>query len=251
MRLVLTGITLVLLTGPVWAQPGRDVELTSKRVPTSAPPGQHSPYHAVSALPYDLSAPLQSLPPPLRSELGNPPPNGTGGVIGQPDYNAQILEDGRIVFDSRLLDTGVSSSSTVGPRLFGVFDLTDMLAPQDPYISAKLALLHRTFAQRVAMREEHNVRVMDRALAALPAYLQEIWQHQAWDPATKRHILFALWDECAEGGDELLASGGSAARLQIEEFIQAQLPAGTANAYSKHELRAFNRARTSLATFAP
>lgn len=256
MRLLLAPVLLVffVMNPSAHAQPGHQVSgVETGPAPAAAPPGQHSPYHAVPPLPYSLHAPLQSLPPPAAgsTETSSTRPYGAGAVIQQPGYEARILEDGRLVVDNRFLATGISSDPQVGPRVFGVFDLTDMLAPQDPYLSDKLELLHQTFARRVAMREAYDERVMAGALLALPEYLQKIWSQEGWAPATRRHILFALWDDCAESGGATLVAGGRRARLQIEEFIRAVLPPGSEHAFRPHEIAAFNRKRTSLARFAP
>ncbi len=251
MRTILAPALLLALLLPATAhsQPGA-LDLSMRSEASSRAPGAQSPYHAIPPLPGTLDAPFQSLPPPIGRDVVSPEPIGSN-TIARPGYDAHILEDGRLLLDERYLHTGASSDPSVGPRVFGVFDLTDMFSPEDPYLGDKLELLHQTFAQRVALREADNGRVMDRALAALPGYLQGVWQHEDWDLATRRHILFALWDECAEEGNPLLVAGGRQARRQIEDFIAAVLPPGSADGYLDDEITAFNQTRSSLAKFAP
>jgi hypothetical protein len=232
--------------------------LVAQPAPTIAhsggPPGTYSAseYHAVPPLPYRLVSPMQSLPPPQALGAEKPLPPIAGRVIERPGYDALIHDDGRLLMDTRFLRTGLGSDPggrSSGP--WATFDLTDLLSPQDPYRGDKLSLLHETFAQRAHLREKHNELVMDRALAALPRYLDEIWHNENWDLATRRHVLFALWDECIEQGSELEQQGGAAARRQIEDYIRAVLPPGSRGAFRDEEITAFNQTRTSLATFAP
>jgi hypothetical protein len=182
-----------------------------------------------------------------------PLPPGAGHVIVRPGYEALMHDDGRLIFDSSFLRSGFNNDPTTGPRFSGSFDITNLFKGSnfDPYISDKLELLHDTFAQRVELREAHDDLVMDRALAALPEYLDAVWNEPGWDAATKRRILFALWDECAEEGDEFTRGGGEEARQAIASFIRRALPAGSPEGYSSSELSALNQVRTSRVLFAP
>ncbi len=185
-----------------------------------------------------------------------PLPATAGSVLQGPGYEAQILNDGRLVFDDRFLQTGLTNDPTTGPRYGGSFDVGDILTRLftdspglDPYLGDKLDLLHATFAQRVELRREYNNLSMDRAIAALPAYLSAVWNEPSWDMPTKRRILFALWDECAEDGDDSLVAGGTAARESITSFIGQYVPEGSADAYTDDEIASFNKIRTSTVAF--
>lgn len=221
-------------------------------------PGTHAPQHAVPPLPYTLGSPMPSLPPPQAMGSEEPLPPIAGAVLQRPGYDAHILEDGRLVFDERFLRSGLSNDPVNGPRAMATFDIGDSLTKLftddpglDPYLSDKLELLHETFAKRVELRREHNELEMDRALAALPQYLSAVWNEPTWDMATKRRILFALWDECAEDGDELLVDAGNDARQTITSFIMQWMPEDSAEGYTSAELSRFNKIRTSRVAFAP
>lgn len=225
---------------------------------TPAGPRTYPAQHAVPPLPYTLRSPLPSLPPP--GELGSeePLPTTAGQFIQRPGYDALIHDDGRLIFDARFLRSGLNNDPVNGPRFGGSFDLGDILtnlfgsgAGLGPYANDKLELLHETFAQRAHLREEHNELTMDRAFNALPDYLSAVWDEPSWDMPTKRRILFALWDECAEEGNELTRMGGEAARQSIAAFIQRKLPADSAAGYSRAELSALNQIRSSRVAFAP
>jgi hypothetical protein len=101
------------------------------------------------------------------------------------------------------------------------------------------------------MKRHHDELLMDRALSNLPTYLDSIWSEESWDARTRRRILFALWDECAEGGSASLRAGGARARRIIEGFIRSRLPTGSPQGYTEAELIAFNHGRTSMQEFAP
>jgi hypothetical protein len=64
-------------------------------------------------------------------------------------------------------------------------------------------------------------------------------------------VLFALWDEAAEDGNEFLRAGGAEARRLIEEFIAYRLPPGSREGFRAHELVRLNRIRHSRQSFAP
>jgi hypothetical protein len=209
-------------------------------------------------MPYTLGSPMPSLPPPQAMGSEEPLPPTAGSLIQRPGYDAHILEDGRLVFDDRFLRTGLSNDPTTGPRMGASFDFGDMITRLftdnpglDPYLNDKLELLHETFAQRVELRRASNKLTMDRALAALPDYLSEVWNEPSWDLPTKRRILFALWDECAEDGNAHTVDGGQAARQSIITFIGQTLPEGSAEGYTDDELSGFNQIRTSRVAFAP
>ncbi|HLU67530.1 MAG TPA: hypothetical protein VKZ63_14710 [Kofleriaceae bacterium] len=224
-------------------------------------PGQTPPlgtasseYHAVPPLPRVYPSPMPSAPPPARvsGEIGDP--GGWAYQVGGRGWSASIGEDGRIHFDDESLGAGAGASPLYGLLAWLQFDTTDAImraARQDPYLAAKLAAMDETRPQRMELRARHDRLVMDRALAHLPAYLAAVWREAAWSPAERRRILFALWDEAAEDGNELLRAGGAEARCIIERFIAQELPPGSRHAFAPAELAALNRIRSSRQPFAP
>ncbi len=241
LALLLFPVALLLTSTSAGAQPST----TKPGAPQSYPHNL-----AVPALPLATYSPMPSLPPPQAGEAPAKSNFASGSVLSRPGFRAEILEDGKLVFDSRYLSTGVSNDPTLGPRFRGSFDLTDLFGRDDPYLQEKIELLEETFELRAKQRESHNERVGERALAALPAYLRAVWNHEQWDSTTRRQLLFALWDECAEGGANN-APDGAQARYLIEEFIAQHLPRGGPEGFSREEIRTLNAARTSTLEFAP
>ena len=238
----------------VWSQ----LALAQPGLNSPGGPSSHAPQHAVPPMPYSMQSPMPSLPPPLAMSAEEPLPPAAGSIIQRPGYDAHILDDGRLVINERFLRTGLRNDPTTGPRLGATFDVGDTLIHLftdnpglDPYLSDKLDLLHETFAQRVELRRKYNEQTMDRALDALPQYLSAVWDAPGWDLPTKRRILFALWDECAEDGSALVVDGGHAARETITAFIGQRLPEGSQQGYTDEELSGFNQIRTSRLAFAP
>lgn len=221
-------------------------------------PANHAPQHAVAPLPFQLTTPMPSLPPPASIGGEKPLDRSAGHLIKRPGYDALIHDDGRLIFNDRFLRTHSSLDPAVGARATLTFDLGDIVtrlladdAVGDPYFSDKLALLDETFAQRIELREQHNDLIMDRALSDLPQYLTAIWQEESFPLKTRRRLLFALWDECAEGGNEYTRKGGKAARKIIDTFIRLNLPANSPDAFTADELDALNLIRNSVVDFAP
>ncbi len=220
--------------------------------PSTVTPGAPDSYPANLALPPLPGAthsPMTSLPPPQSKEAETPNSSGFGSSLQRPGYEAFIRLDGSLVFDSKFLDTSLTSDPTVGPRYGGSFDLTDLFGQEDPYLQEKLALLEETFEYRTTLRKQHTGRTLDRALANLPAYLTAVWQQESWDLVTRRRLLFALWDECAEDGAN--ARGGQDARRHIELFIAHSLPKHSPQGFTDEELHTLNAARTSHSEFVP
>jgi len=208
------------------------------------------PYNqALPPLPFIANSPMPSLPPPTAEEVPPDPSFGSGRTVSRPGFSGRIHNDGRLIFDSNVLSTGLSSDPTTGPRAFGVFDLTDLLGKGDAYAWQKLELMEETFERRAALSEHHRARVSKRAIRALPGYLSAVWE-QEWDAQTRRQLLFALWDECAEGG-AANAEEGAQAREIILAFIAQELPSYSREGFSQQEIDAFNAMRTSAAEFAP
>jgi hypothetical protein len=238
---------IALAASPAAAQPG--LAPAPGRVP---PPGGHLPqHHAVPPLPQVYPSPMPTLPPPSSNAPIEPT---IGFAIGTVGFTAVVNPDGSIQFD----DEGGSLWAGVDPIL-GLaallqFDATDgamRAARFDPYLPQKLSLMKETFEERIAMRRVHDRMVMQRALDDLPRYLDAVWSERSWTAGDRRRILFALWDEAAEDGNELLVAGGTEARRLIEEFISYRLPPGSRYAFRTGELVQLNRIRTSRQSFAP
>jgi hypothetical protein len=207
-------------------------------------PGQTSPLaaRAVPPLPENIPSPRPTLPPPEGREQ-------LAVVIDNGGFSAVIGEDGSIGFVEHSLGGGAM------PLLAWLsFDATDIVmraAGEDPYLAEKLRIMDGTREERMAVRRRHDRVVMRRALDDLPAYLDAVWQESAWTPATRRRILFALWDEAAEEGNALLVAGGAEARATIERFIAETIPPGSRHAFTGGELAELNRIRSSRHAFAP
>jgi hypothetical protein len=208
------------------------------------------PYNqALPPLPFTAHSPMPSLPPPTADEVPPAPSFGAGRTLSRPGFSGRIHDDGRLIFDSNVLSTGLSSDPVTGARAFGVFDLTDLLGKDDTYAWQKLELLEETFERRAALSKHHRAQVWKRAIDALPSYLSAVWR-QEWDAQTRRQLLFALWDECAEGNASN-AEEGSQAREIILAFIARELPNGSGEGFPEEELHTLNSVRTSTTEFTP
>jgi len=188
-----------------------------------------------------------SLPPPSSSSVSEKPKHSANGfTLYHHSFTMKVAEDGSIRFENepniRLRTLGAS------------FDATDAILRwlgQDPYLSDKLAMMDETRPERIRMRRAFNKTNMEAALGELPHYLARIWNEKSWTPATRRAILFALWDEAAEQGNELARQGGAHARTLIVHFVAANLPPGSPNSFTPDELVAFNADRASVTHFSP
>ena len=158
-------------------------------------------------------------------------------------YVAKVSQDGNV----KIVDKPNIQPEGLGAR----FDVTDALmraVGQDPYAADKLRFLDRTRDQRVAIGNEHRKATYQRSRQYATAAVLRAWNF-APDLATKKRVLFELWDECAETGRTDLVDGAADARAAIENFIQWKLVGP--DAYTADELRTFNAKRTSQAVFAP
>lgn len=223
--------------------------------------GVHWPrQHAEPPLEESVSGALPPPPSPVeRGEQG--PDNRTGPRDDDGGYTyeatgfeARISADGRVVFHDR---SSVRGEGIVTPFFLfvaGTLDVTELVMRrlgQDPYGYEKRAFLESTFEARARMRMRFDEDTMETALVALPGYLGRVWAYQSWDPSLRKRVLFALWDECAEGGNELMRRGGAQARAIIEAFVQSELPEGSPLGFTPAELTALIRTRTSEQAFAP
>ena len=230
--------------------------LVTLRTAHAQAPGQVAPgtgalngseYHATAPLPEVYPSPMPTLPPPSR----NGGEHSTGPVsFDRGGFTTHLGEDGSIDFE----DHSLAGAGWMGLVAWLTFDVSDQIMRangDDPYVSDKLRIMEETFEERMAVRRRYDAVIMRRALDDLPRYLTAVWRYPHWSPALRRRILFALWDEAAEEGSELLRAGGEEARQTIHAFIAAHLPAGSPDAYPRRELVALNRMRSSRAVFAP
>jgi hypothetical protein len=137
--------------------------------------------------------------------------------------------------------------------LGGTFELTDMImraGGQDPYAARKSAFLDRTREERMRIAAAENSRRLREALHRTRSDLERLWRGPG-SAAEKRHLLFAMWDECAETGPDEVVRTGRAVRGQIVGFVRRHLPAGSRAAYTAAELARENARRTSVEPFDP
>jgi len=142
---------------------------------------------------------------------------------------------------------------TAGPLgLLAVgFDATDALMRRkkvDPYASRKLAFLDETRDARVELGKEYRKEVLAKTAQIVRDNLAVMWTATA--PAQRKQMLFEMWDEVDETGEEELVEAGKAARAAVIGFIRARLPRGD-HGFTTDELAAFNGTRRSRAVFAP
>jgi hypothetical protein len=128
------------------------------------------------------------------------------------------------------------------------FDVTDAFMRNqgdDPYASAKREYLDRTRDQRVEIGKRYRAEQLGQSAKLMASNLARLWAMIS-DPAKRKEELLALWDECAETGDEVLVEGGAAARRLVINWIHAKHVV-----FTQAELTAFNARKKSKATFAP
>ncbi len=177
----------------------------------------------------------------------HPSGNGTYSIEDKQygAYTARVARDGTVaITDKRNLQ--VDGILPIG--IAGHFDATDWVMRShgvDPYASAKRAFLDRTRDQRVEIGRRDRKDKLKQAPAMMQEHLERLWATIA-DPAERKQTLFALWDECADTGDEELVAAAEGARQMVVGFIHAKQIT-----YSDAELTALNAHRQSKSTFAP
>jgi hypothetical protein len=230
-------LALTLSGSEAWAQS-----------PGLTPSTGHLPaHHAVPPGPELFRTPLPGLPPPSR----NAPVEATLGFqLIATTFTTRVGPDGSIDFGEGRAGFWAGGDPVAGLVALIQFD-GDAWAGNDPYLPEKLKVMEATRAERWEMRRAHDVMVMQRALDDLPRYLDAVWSRPGWSASTRRELLFALWDEAAEDGNELLRQGGAEARRIIEQYVAWRLPPGSRHAFGGAELARLNRARQSRQAFAP
>jgi hypothetical protein len=208
-------------------------------------------HHAVPPPPVFFPSPLPTIPPPSRNAPEEPLLRFT---VGSAPFEAEVREDGSIEFADHHGGLWAGADPIVGLAAILSLDAGDeamRAARTDPYLPQKLRILEETREERWVLRRAHDERVMQRALDDLPRYLDAVWSERRWSAADRRRLLFALWDEAAEEGNQLLRAGGAEARRIIEEFVAYRLPPGSRHAFHAGELARLNRLRSSRQAFAP
>jgi hypothetical protein len=189
-------------------------------------------------------------------------PDGNGGVrYVRETFVARVARDGSVqISDNPNFQgkgfgcQGCNGADTGMPGWSASFDLTDAIMRangEDPYRYEKARFLEETFELRTAMAETDRLERLDEAVRKLPERLALVWEYTVWTAAQRRRVLFDLWDECAEEGDEPLLTASAAARKHIVGFIRSRLAAGTPDAYTADELATFKATRRSTARFDP
>ena len=211
--------------------------------------------------PSPLALPGRATTPRPRSELI---PDGNGTFRADDlTFTAKIDRDGRVHIEDKAnlqvhlpgwddLEHALETGTVPFPRV--TFDLTDWVmrsAGDDPYLRRKALFLDRTRAQRAKMSAAARAEALRESLDALPSLLARLWNDSSISPATRRRLLFELWDECAESGSDAVVQAGNTARAIILAFIRRRLPRGSEHAYPPGERRALDAARKSRQPFTP
>jgi hypothetical protein len=227
---------------------------------------------------FDLNAPYGT--PPTQAgrdmpQMGSIPldPDGTpAGPVLLPDGNggyrnvrktfvARVSRDGTVnIIDKPNFQSegagcvGCDGATKGLPGWQASFDLTDAIMRangEDPYRYEKQKFLEETFELRTAMAAEDRLDRLEESVRQLPELLDRIWRYDRWSAAERRRVIFTLWDDCAEEGDEPILAASAAARRHIIGFIHSRLPADGADAYQATELAELNATRRSAVAFDP
>lgn len=173
----------------------------------------------------------QRPPPDLRSRADG------SYVYSGPRFAAIIEADGTVRFNDRS-NIGIDGMATDnGPGLSGSFDIMDALqgaAGQDPMRAERRWFMRETRELRERLMGQAQQRETGEGLARLERDLRAIWRGGG-AAAGKRRQLFELWKDASE--DEV----GARARQAITAFIQRQLPAESADAFTDEELNTYRR----------
>lgn len=162
------------------------------------------------------------------------PDEGGGLVYTGRTFTAHILKDGRVSFNGI---GAVGYDKKNGGLAFDISDIFDRASGHDPYGAAKQRFLKKTQELREKMRKEALEEQKLHEHSRLAAQLNRVWK--SGNSLEKRHrALFDLW---VDRGDEPEPSLAAGARAEIEDYIRAELPAGSSDAYTEEELSALNQ----------
>jgi hypothetical protein len=179
-------------------------------------------------------------------------PDGHGGYNGRrPGFRFGIDRDGTLHFADK---PPVEVTAIFLFGLAAVFDLTDVILRMhgdDPYSYDKSLVMSLTRPMRERMTDADRTQRLAGALRALPRELTALWRRPDLAAPARRALLFALWDDLAETGDDPELRAASEARTLLLDFVRAELPAGSPQAFTPDELARWNAERKSRAAFAP
>jgi hypothetical protein len=151
-------------------------------------------------------------------------------------------------------DDDVGPGVTFRPNM----DLTDLMLKargEDPLAARKRRFLRLTEELRDGMADENRVKTLSQSKVRAGHNLDRVWSDPSYSFATKRRLLFQLWDECdepqREQDDRPEAKAGLRARRHILGYVRQKLPPGSAEAFSPDELRRLNSRRESSGPFEP
>jgi hypothetical protein len=213
--------------------------------PMPAPPDRRRPGVLPSPLPPTKEGPTTLADLHLEAD-------GHGGFRGRrPGFRFAIDREGTLHYEDPP-PLQVSAVFLLG--LVGVFELTDLLLRMhgaDPYSYDKALVMTLTRPMRERMADADRAQRLQRALGALPRELAALWTRPDLGVAERRALLFALWDDLVETGDEPEARAAAGARTLLLDFVRRELPAGSAQAFTPEELARLNAARRSQTAFAP
>lgn len=151
------------------------------------------------------------------------------------------------------IDPGDHSGAIILPLAGGHFDATDAIMRargEDPHAAEKLRMLDATRDERARAGLRYHKDQLANAAAIVGRNLAHVFATIA-DPAAQRRALFALWDECDEGGGDDAHEATAVARELIVGAIRERFPAGSPQAFTAAELAELEAHRTSRAHFAP
>ncbi|GAB4113098.1 MAG: hypothetical protein OHK0013_48720 [Sandaracinaceae bacterium] len=171
-----------------------------------------------------------------------PRPDGSLEYRGHA-FTARIAPDGAVSFSDR---DAIQADEMLqgGPARFDLTDLAMRGAGQDPYAAEREWFMEQTEEVRARLETEARAREREAALRGVPGRLASIWNSDL--PASvRRRRIFRMWDECDEEGDGLVV------RRQVIEFVRAQVPANSPDAFTVEELRRWNNERESEMEFDP
>jgi hypothetical protein len=157
------------------------------------------------------------------------------------NFTAKVNRDGTVALTSK-------PNWQQKSLFFAEFDATAAwmrARGDDAYASEKRAFLDRTRDQRVEIGKRYRSAQLAKSAQLMTSNLARLWAMTS-DPATRKEEVFALWDDCAETGDEELLEGAAEARRILINWVHAKHLELTAE-----ELAAFNARRQSKAVFAP
>ena len=228
-----------------------------------------------------LAMEIPKVPGPMPRPKGELKPSGNGThTKDQLGWSAKVRRDGSVSFKDkpsfRIHHFGPCFSCMVSgfrswakdpesfkkkkkrfvtvPIIGGGFDVTDWVmrrAKQDPYSYQKAQFLKRTRKQRMRMAAVENSSNLQDAVFRMSRSLRAIWANGRWSYRKRRHLLFELWDECAETGTREVVATTAQIRATIVAFVRHHLPMGSKHAYGPRELKLFDARKKSRSVFSP